>query len=85
MDTFNQAVPRRYVPITTDAMNLAADLWADARRRGTPTAARDAIDIDVILAAQALSLGLRPINFVVATTNMTHLAQFVPAELWSNI
>jgi predicted nucleic acid-binding protein len=85
LHTFNNAIPDRYVPITTDAMNLAAELWADARRRGFPTAPRDAIDVDVILAAQILSLGLRPADFVVATTNMTHLAQFVPAELWSSI
>ena len=69
----------------TDAMELAAQLWADARRRGTPTAHPHALDVDVILAAQVLSLGLKPSDFVVATTNMTHLAQFVPAELWSSI
>jgi len=40
-----------YVPITTDQMRQAAILWADARQRGFPTAAPDALDADVILLA----------------------------------
>jgi predicted nucleic acid-binding protein len=85
LDAFNRAVTGRYLPITTDAMELAPELWADARRRGTPTAHPHALDVDVILAAQVLSRGLKPADFVVATTNMAHLSQFVPAELWSSI
>jgi len=72
-----------YLPITTDAMRQAAELWANARRRGRPTAADATIDADVILAAQALTLGAT--QFVIATANPTHLARFVPAELWENI
>jgi hypothetical protein len=34
-----------YAPITTDVMQLAAELWAQARRRGTPTAPPDALDV----------------------------------------
>jgi hypothetical protein len=64
-------------------MRLAADLWAQARRRGQPTAGDNTIDADMILAAQALSLGVVPV--VVATTNVGHLARFVPAELWHTI
>lgn len=41
-----------------------------------------ALDIDVVLAAQALRLD-RPT--LVATTNPKHVAQFVPAQLWSEI
>src|SRR5438045_1659652 len=40
-----------YVPITTAAMLKAAEFWADARRRGQPTAVGPALDGDVILAA----------------------------------
>src|SRR5437879_5756921 len=37
-----------YVPITTDAMLLAAELWADAHRRGYATASDLSLDADVI-------------------------------------
>jgi hypothetical protein len=43
------------------------------------------LDCDVILAAQALTLGVPDGEFVVATMNIGHLAQFVPAEAWENI
>jgi predicted nucleic acid-binding protein len=71
-----------YLSINTAAMRLAAQLWAQARIAGLPTAPDLALDADVILAAQALSLNT-PV--VVATSNPRHLSRFVPAELWSNI
>ena len=43
-----------YIPISTAAMRKAAELWADARRRGVATADDKEIDADVILAAQAM-------------------------------
>ena len=73
----------KYLPITTSAIRLAADLWAQARRAGQPTASNDALDGDVIIAAQTLSLDVSGI--VVATTNVGHLARFVPAKLWKDI
>ena len=39
----------------------------------------------MILAAQALSLGVSAPILVVATTNPAHLSLFVPADLWTNI
>jgi len=71
-----------YLPLTTAAMRRAAELWALARQRGQPTAGDKTIDADVILAAQALTLG---VAVVVATTNVGHLARFVPADHWQNI
>lgn len=71
------------LPVTTAAMRLAAELWARARQQGQPTAADNTIDCDVILAAQALTLGSPEI--VIATTNIGHLSRFVPAELWQKI
>ena len=71
-----------YVPLTTTAMRLAADLWARARGAGQPTAPDPSIDANVILAAQALSLNTA---LIVATGNPSHLIRFVPAELWTNI
>ena len=75
----------KYLPITTTAMRVAARLWADARRRGMPTADRHALDVDVILAAQVMTSGLPANEIVVATSNVSHLSQFVPACLWSSI
>ena len=37
----------------------------------------------MILAGQAAALGLS--DLVIATTNVGHLARFVPAELWQNV
>lgn len=77
------AAATEYLPLTTAAMRRAAELWAQARQQGQPTAGDKSIDADVILAAQALTLGDPAV--VVATTNVGHLARFVPAELWQNI
>jgi predicted nucleic acid-binding protein len=75
----------RFLPIDSAAMRLAADLWAQVRRQGKPTAPDNALDIDVILAAQALNYGGVALHFVVATGNVGHLSRFVPADLWQNI
>jgi len=82
---FCGAVPDRYLSITDADINTAAILWAQARNAGTPTSSADALDGDVILAAQALNMGVSASEFVVATTNVAHLTQFVPCELWTNI
>jgi predicted nucleic acid-binding protein len=71
-----------YLPITTAAMRRAAELWAQARNLGVPTAPDPALDGDVIVAAQALTLN---VSVIVATGNPGHLSRFVPADLWSNI
>lgn len=69
-----------YLPIDTAAMRRAAERWAEARNRGTPTADPKEIDADVILAAQAESVGA-----VVATENVGHLSRFVDARHWRDI
>jgi predicted nucleic acid-binding protein len=76
----------RYLPITTSTMLLAADLWAQSRNSGTPTGNPLKLDIDVILAAQALNLSVpADENVIIATENVGHLSRFVAADLWSNI
>lgn len=75
----------QYLPITTAHMLHAADLWASIRNAGIATADKHALDGDVILCAQALSLGLGPADIVVATGNVKHISRFVAADLWSNI
>jgi predicted nucleic acid-binding protein len=84
-----------YLPLTTAAMRQAAWFWAQARQQGQPTAddkaldgsqptADDkALDGNVILAAQAITLGV--MDIVIATTNVGHLSRFAPAALWLDI
>ena len=72
-----------YLAITTSAMRQAARFWAEARRRGRPTAADPALDGDVILAAQTATLDREGV--IVATTNVRHLSRFVPAGIWTDI
>lgn len=73
-----------YVALTTGAMRLAAQLWGAIRQQGQPTADPHALDGDVILAAQALSL-LTDGTVIVATTNVGHLSRLAPADVWTNI
>ena len=81
LDALAQAT--EYLPLTTAAMRKAAELWALARQQGQPTAGDNTIDADMMLAAQALTLGAPAV--VVATTTVGHLARFVSAELWQNV
>ena len=74
-----------FVPITTAVMLLAAQLWAEVRRHGIPTAPDHALDGDVILAAQALLMREAGHQVIVATTNIKHLELFVDARHWSDI
>ncbi|MEG4810995.1 nucleic acid-binding protein [Microcoleus sp. F8-D3] len=71
-----------YRPLTTEVMLLAAQLWAQARSRGRPTAEPNALDGDVILAAQAILEASQGNEVVIATTNVGHLSQFVDAREW---
>ncbi|MEG4507880.1 nucleic acid-binding protein [Microcoleus sp. F6_B4] len=71
-----------YRPLTTEVMLLAAQLWAQARMRGRPTAEANALDGDVILAAQAILEASEANQVVIATTNVGHLSQFVDAREW---
>ncbi|WP_020473149.1 PIN domain-containing protein [Zavarzinella formosa] len=80
LDTFGKQI--EYLPLTTAAMRLAAELWAQVRNAGLATAHQQALDGDVILAAQALTLGS---PLIVATGNLSHISRFVPAGLWQNI
>lgn len=71
-----------YRPITTEVMLKAAEPWAEARKRGRPTADAKALDGDVILAAQATLVVDEGNEVIIATTNVGHLSQFVDAREW---
>ncbi|NQE35903.1 hypothetical protein E5S67_03665 [Microcoleus sp. IPMA8] len=80
LDLFKKVLT--YRPLTTEVMLLAAQLWAQARMRGRPTAEANALDGDVILAAQAILEGSEGNQVVIATTNVGHLSQFIDAREW---
>ena len=88
LQIFNNALPERYLPLTTPAVRLAADLWARVRNQGKMTAPPEALDADALIAAQANLLN--PVAFelsavVVATANVGHLSALTNAVLWSDI
>lgn len=74
-----------YLPITTPAMLLAAELWAQSRKIGRPTGDPLKLDIDVILAAQAITMAVPQSEVIVATDNVGHLSRFISSDHWSNI
>lgn len=78
LDRLKATVP--YLPLTTPIMLKAAELWAEIRKRGLPTADPKALDCDVILAAQALAVG-----GIVATENVVHLSRLTRAKSWREI
>ncbi len=84
LERFVRAEPDRFRVLTSTDLALAAELWAEARKRGMPTADMKALDIDVILAAQVRNIGMPLSEIVVATSNARHLVQFVPAEQWGS-
>jgi predicted nucleic acid-binding protein len=69
-----------YLPLDTETMRRAAELWAQARIAGHPTAADPALDGDVILAAKA-----EAVDGVVVTENTKHLSQFVETREWQDV
>jgi hypothetical protein len=72
-----------FVAITSSAMLQAAEFWAEARRRGRPTASDESLDADVILAAQAATIFGK--TAVIASTNPRHLSRIAPAAHWQSI
>jgi predicted nucleic acid-binding protein len=74
-----------YLPITTEVMLKAAEMWAQIRQQGKPTANNQALDGDVILAAQALLLARQEFSYMIATSNTKHLLLFAEAKDWREI
>jgi predicted nucleic acid-binding protein len=73
LDTFSQIC---LIPITSETMRKAAELWACLRNQGQPTASNDSLDGDVILAAQVI-LQLNSFDeVIVVKTNVKHISLF---------
>ncbi len=85
LDAFNVTELDRYLALSDAALKLAARLWAQARQKGTPTADPRELDCDVLIASQALTLGVPATDIVIATSNPGHLSQWVNADAWTNI
>jgi len=75
LDTLQELLT--YIPINTAAMWRATQLWALARNQGTPAVPPEALDADMILAAQADGVGA-----IVVTANAAHLSPFIVARHW---
>ena len=80
LDLLKTLIP--YLPITTETMLKAAQLWAESRHSGKPTADPKELDGDVILASQAILVESMGNEVIIATTNVGHLSQFVDAREW---
>lgn len=85
LEAVANAAPGRYLPLSDQALRLAAQLWAKSRQGGRPTADPKDLDVDVLIAAQMLTFGAEASSVVIATTNPKHLARFVHARLWNEI
>lgn len=88
LNRFNAAEPDRCLPLTTADWRRGAVLWARARSSGRTTAPPEALDGDVLIAAQAETFlpaaqGLSA--RLVATANLGHLSALTQAALWSDI
>jgi predicted nucleic acid-binding protein len=83
LNQLKETIP--YLPITTEVMLKAAELWAQSRNQGYPTTSDVALDGDAILAAQAVILQSQGYATMIATTNVGHLSRFTVAKTWQEI
>lgn len=76
-----------FFPVTTEAMRLAAHLWATSRSQGQATADPKTLDADVIITAQCQIIQQENPgqSLIIATTNVNHLSRFLDAQEWQNI
>ncbi len=88
LQIFNNALPERYLPLTTPSVHLAASLWARVRNQGKMAAPPEALDADALIAAQANLLNPAAFGLsasIIATANVGHLSALTNAVLWSEI
>jgi predicted nucleic acid-binding protein len=76
-----------FLPVSTEALDLAAKLWARASTSGQTTRDEKDIDIDIIISAQyqLLRNEFPGQQVIMATTNLKHLSIFCEAAHWRDI
>lgn len=76
-----------FLPVNNTVLQEAANLWAEARIQGVPTADDKSLDADIIICAQYKLLEQEyPGRYIViATTNVKHLSRFTEAKEWQAI
>jgi hypothetical protein len=76
-----------FLPLTSEVLLKAAELWATARTQGIPTADKKSLDVDIIICAQwQLLTEEYPGRYIaIATTNVKHLTYFTKAKQWQDI
>lgn len=83
LDTF--AKRQGILAVDARAWQRAAELWADARREGRPTAGASALDADVLLTAVAQLATEDGWRVIIVTENIGHLARFGDARDWRTL
>ena len=76
INRLNQLNQTCLIPINSEVMQKAAQLWAWIRNQGQPTASKDSLDGDVILASQAILELNKFDEVIVMTTNLKHILRF---------
>ncbi|MBE9142638.1 PIN domain-containing protein [Planktothrix mougeotii] len=76
-----------FLDVDQTVVELAAEVWAQARLLGTPTADEKNIDIDMMIVAhwRLLTEEFPGRSVVISTTNVKHLGLFSNAEKWQDI
>jgi predicted nucleic acid-binding protein len=76
-----------FLPVTKTVLKKAAQLWAQIRIQGLPTADSKNIDADIIIAAtcQIIQEEYPGQKLIVATSNVKHLSRFLEAKQWQEI
>lgn len=75
---------QQIIPIDSESLIIATDLWAEIRKTEQPTADRKNIDCDVIMVAQALKLRQQFQQIIILTIDVNDLIRFKKfgIEVW---
>jgi hypothetical protein len=87
LDSLKTDSPLQFLPVSTEAFDLAASLWARASNDGRTTRDEKNIDVDIIISAQYQLIRdeFPGRKVVVVTTNLKHLSLFCDAANWRDI